>query len=314
MNIKTINKTLIAGLALLTATPVATVSVFAQDSTTTTSSQNSSSNEIVNDKKLTLQGDPIAVQKIKIGKSMQDLNLVKVVYLNPGAVVELSGPYADFGGYVIKSDKLPNKKDKYTYVLNDEGLSQEGDILHHKQPDNEMSPDEPAFNKASKKWASKLNKKQYASINVYSRNYEEMNNYLRGLTKKASKKTLANIKNIDKAMSSYKNPVKTTLYRGLSTDGFKAGLLNGKKIKVGAKYQDKGYMSTSFDMAIAKKYATGVILQIEIPKGKNTGAYIGNISDWKIEKEYLLNHGSEFKITDVQKLGENKLITLKYLK
>ncbi|MBC6499800.1 hypothetical protein H7R52_18730 [Weissella confusa] len=35
---------------------------------------------------------------------------------------------------------------------------------------------------------------------------------------------------------------------------------------------------------------------------------------WKIEKEYLIKHGSQFKVTTVDDLGDNKLVSLKYVK
>lgn len=117
---------------------------------------------------------------------------------------------------------------------------------------------------------------------------------------------------IDSSFKKFKNPKTTTVWRGLSTDGFDAGLKG--KLKVGATYTDKGYMSATFDQEIAKKYATGIVLQIALPKGKSTGAYIGNLSDWKIEKEYLIKHGSQFKVTAVDDLGDNKLVSLKYVK
>ncbi|MBC6499799.1 hypothetical protein H7R52_18725 [Weissella confusa] len=73
-------------------------------------------------------------------------------------------------------------------------------------------------------------------------------------------------------------------WRGLSTDGFDAGLKG--KLKVGATYIDKGYMSATFDQEIAKKYATGIVLQITLPKGKSTGAYIGNLSESNYSKKW----------------------------
>jgi len=38
------------------------------------------------------------------------------------------------------------------------------------------------------------------------------------------------------------------------------------------------------------------------------------LSDWKIEKEYLIKHGSRFKVTGIADLGDNKLVSLKYVK
>ena len=42
------------------------------------------------------------------------------------------------------------------YVVNDEGLSQDGTMLNHKDPETKMSKDEPKFSNYSKKWAKKL--------------------------------------------------------------------------------------------------------------------------------------------------------------
>ncbi|MCT0025807.1 ADP-ribosyltransferase [Weissella confusa] len=285
--------------------------VFADEAVSATSS---STAPIQSDTDLTLAGDAIAVQKLKVGKTMAaGTTLVKIYYMKPGTVLQLSGPYTDFGGYTVTSNELPKiNTDKYVYVVNDEGLSQDGTTLNHKDPETKMSKDEPKFSNYSKKWSKKLSTKEVKAINEYSKNYGDMNNWLRSLDKKASSKTKNEIKLIDSSFKKFKNPKTTTVWRGLSTDGFDAGLKG--KLKVGATYTDKGYMSATFDQEIAKKYATGIVLQIALPKGKSTGAYIGNLSDWKIEKEYLIKHGSQFKVTAVDDLGDNKLVSLKYVK
>jgi hypothetical protein len=286
-----------------------------QADTTTPAVTSAVSLPITNDKTLTLKGDAIAVQKLKLGKTMTDgTTLVKIYYLKAGDKVSLEGPYSDLGGYEVNSSSLPKiNTDRYAYILNDEGLSQSLNTLVHKNPASKISKDEPKFNRYSKVWAKQLNSKQVAAINEYSKNYGDMNNWLRGLDKKASKTTKAEIKQIDQAFKKFKNPKQTTVWRGLSTDGFMAGL-KADKLKVGAVYQDKGYMSTTFDQEIALKYGTGIVLEITLPKGKSTGAYIGNLSDWKIEKEYLIKHGSQFKVTGISDLGDNKLVSLTYVK
>ena len=297
----------IAGL-IGTTTPVAVHADGSQSSqSTTTATVQSNIN-------YTLAGDAIAVQKLRLGKTMTDgTTLVKIYYMKAGETLKLSGPYTDLGGYTVTSTDLPKiDTDKYVYVLNDEGLSQDGLTLNHQDPATKMSKDEPKFSQYSQTWAKHLSKKQVAAIKEYSKNYGDMNIWLRGLDKHASKATKAEIKSIDTAFKRFKNPKATTVWRGLSTDGFKAGLTG--KLRVGATYRDKGYMSATFDQEIAKKYGTGIVLEITLPKGKSTGAYIGNLSDWKIEKEYLIKHGSRFKVTGIADLGDNKLVSLKYVK
>jgi hypothetical protein len=305
-----VKKTSILVAIILAGAAFGNVGVIRADDTTTTAITT-----VQNDTTLTLAGDAIAVQKLKLGKTMSDkTSLVKIYYVKAGATLKLEGPFADLGGYTVAESSALPKIDtaKYAYVLNDEGLSQDGQTLNHKDPATDISKDEPTFDKYSKKWVKKLTKAQVKSIDWYSKNYGDMNNYLRGIDKKASKTTKANIKRVDAAFKSFKNPKQTTVWRGLSTDGFKAGLQGD--LKVGSTYKDKGYMSATFDKEIAKKYAAGVILQITLPKGKSTGAYIGNISSWKIEKEYLIKHGSSFKITAIDDLGDNQLISMSYVK
>jgi hypothetical protein len=297
----------LVGTASVAAAPVVT---FAEEATSGTTGSN-----IQNDVDLTLSGDAIAVQKLKLGKTMTDgTTLQKIIYLKAGTVLQLAGPYSDLGGYAVSSDALPKiNTAKYAYILNDEGLTQDGSALQHQNPATDISKDEPTFSKYSKKWAKKLTTSQVSAINGYSKNYGDMNNWLRGLDKKASKGTKTEIKRIDAAMKRFKNPRATMVWRGLSTEGFEAGLTG--ELKVGATYKDKGYMSATFDQEIAKKYATGVILQISLPKGKSTGAYIGNISSWKIEKEFLIKHGSTFKVTQIDDLGNgNQIVSLTYIK
>ncbi|MDR2660618.1 MAG: ADP-ribosyltransferase [Lactobacillaceae bacterium] len=274
----------------------------------------SNQTNISNNKWLTLKGDPIAVQKMSVKKSMANKKLEKVIYLAEGTQIKLEGPFADLGGYLVESKKFNNKNKNIIYVLNDEGLSEDNnENLVHKNPTQFISKDEPTFNKASLKWDDKLTTKQKQAINFYTRNYADINNYLRKISKNASSKTKNQIKSIDKAFKKFKNPSKTTIYRGLDTKSFLKGI-EGKKLKKNAVYTDLGYMSSTFDRAIAEKYSAGIVLSIQIPKNKNTGAYIGNISDWKIEKEYLIKHNSTFKITSWDKQGSNTLVNLKFIK
>ena len=91
----------------------------------------------------TLAGDAIAVQKLRLAKTMTDgTTLVKIYYMKAGETLKLSGPYTDLGGYTVTSTDLPKiDTEKYVYVLNDEGLSQDGLTLNHQDPATKMSKD-----------------------------------------------------------------------------------------------------------------------------------------------------------------------------
>ncbi|MGY4842240.1 hypothetical protein [Weissella cibaria] len=155
----------IAGL-IGTTTPVA---VHADG---TQSSQSATTATVQSNINYTLAGDAIAVQKLRLGKTMTDgTTLVKIYYMKAGETLKLSGPYTDLGGYTVTSTDLPKiDTDKYVYVLNDEGLSQDGLTLNHQDPATKMSKDEPKFSQYSQTWAKHLSKKQVAAINEYSKN------------------------------------------------------------------------------------------------------------------------------------------------
>lgn len=154
----------IAGL-IGTTTPVAVHADGAQ------SSQSATTATVQSNINYTLAGDAIAVQKLRLGKTMTDgTTLVKIYYMKAGETLKLSGPYTDLGGYTVTSTDLPKiDTDKYVYVLNDEGLSQDGLTLNHQDPATKMSKDEPKFSQYSQTWAKHLSKKQVAAINEYSK-------------------------------------------------------------------------------------------------------------------------------------------------
>ena len=64
----------------------------------------------------------------------------------------------------------------------------------------------------------------------------------------------------------------------------------------------------SIDKDVAKRFAKhsadkGVVVEFHLPKGTN-GAYIGDYSKYKNEKEFVLNRNAKYEIVDK---GKNKV-------
>lgn len=105
----------------------------------------------------------------------------------------------------------------------------------------------------------------------------------------------------------------TKLYRALQQD------LSSDDIdqlsRVGGIYTDKSFVSTSTDLAVAKRFNGGSpILEINVPAGTKyldmDKLFNIQMRRWR-EDEYLLNRGSKFKVTGFD--GENNIIKVDYL-
>lgn len=101
------------------------------------------------------------------------------------------------------------------------------------------------------------------------------------------------IQNLDSAFEETQSPFPYTVYTGLS-DRYSAD-----KIKVGADYIFRGYLSSSLDFNTAIGTFAGedntVVLQIEITKGQKA-IYVDPISENPGETETLLPRGTKVKI------------------
>ena len=119
---------------------------------------------------------------------------------------------------------------------------------------------------------------------------------------------------IDKALRQASMPEDTEVFRG--------GTFSPAQVEnfvPGAKFSDKGYVSTSLSVNTAKSFAdqegTPVIFSIQMPKGSQ-GLAVGSFSDTS-EHEVLLPRGSKFEVTSAS-WGEHdgysyKAVELKYL-
>lgn len=120
-----------------------------------------------------------------------------------------------------------------------------------------------------------------------------MNSYLRGTDNFTSNIIINVINNLNKFEKSPKLKNDYYLYRFVWDDSFI------KKLKVGDKFIDKGFMSTTRDPFYSPglKSNFGLILvKIKIPKSKNIGLLIENFSLFPKEEELLLPPNSEFKL------------------
>ena len=98
-----------------------------------------------------------------------------------------------------------------------------------------------------------------------------------------------------------KEPI--TVYRTCEEDVF-ASLSR----QVGSTFRDDGFTSTT---VLNEKVASGnVKMEINVPAGKGVGAYIGSTLGQPEEHEFLLQRGTEFKVTGVSKSTEGYLIRL----
>lgn len=66
-------------------------------------------------------------------------------------------------------------------------------------------------------------------------------------------------------------------------------------LKPGDMFQDKGFVSTTIKSTL--NWGGGTKLEVRVPKGTK-GIYVAPISEFKSEKELLLNRGTKFRIVE----------------
>jgi SPP1 gp7 family putative phage head morphogenesis protein len=117
-----------------------------------------------------------------------------------------------------------------------------------------------------------LSKEQLKAVAGYQAEgtYDEVNNYLRGKSKKISAENKKLIKTLDDVIDGTSLEYNTTVYRGISDDT--GDFMN---LKIGDTITEKGYSSTSPNPAVAEAFANStviegkpVVLEIELPYGQ----------------------------------------------
>ena len=161
---------------------------------------------------------------------------------------------------------------------------------------------------------ARLTKEELAAIKVYKGNdYDVINRYLREGDMSFGRPVATNPERLQARLAEVTPAIDGTkaaiekapgltqpliVYRGVQSD-FAAELW---KNGIGSEYQDKGFVSTSFDLEITKDFGS-TRLEITLPAGTKGLALDGIIP--RGEAEFLLQSGTKFRITGKDANPEN---------
>lgn len=175
----------------------------------------------------------------------------------------------------------PQSKPEYNYV------NVEGDVLKR-------------IKASSDKWFKKLTGTQQESVRLLTGGsyYHDLNEiaYNKDFNP-SNKEELINMSNVlDESFKKFKLKDDIIAYRGMSKTELKS-LLEGNIFKE--------FKHLSIDKEVAKRFSKmsvdgGVVVKFHLPKGTN-GAYIGDYSQFKNEKEFVLNRNSKYEIVTKNK-------------
>ncbi|WP_165964712.1 ADP-ribosyltransferase [Periweissella cryptocerci] len=251
--------------------------------------------------KLQVTAKTIKVYQVK--KSNQ--KVVKTFKLSKNSVVKVGAKVKALNGHriIIKSKTL---KASQMYV------TPAKQFTYDTKTTNLTAKQHALVLQASHKWAKKLTKPQKKAIYHYtSDGYKDINSYLRNLIP-GTKQVKGEVGKIDRGLNKFAMPLNVTVWRGTSVQSIGYGVKGGQ-IKVGARYSDQAYMSTSFDREIANSFNSDAILKIQLPAGKY-GAAIAPLSDYQSEDEFLVKHGAKMIVTGVDKKKSKTVVTLNFVK
>ena len=144
---------------------------------------------------------------------------------------------------------------------------------------------------------------------------------------KATDETISKIRTLDEIYDGVMpSESEQTLYRGVHIRQNSKYANTLKKIKVGDTLSEDAYLSTTSDYSTAQNFAdgeNGYIFKIKMPKGSKTidiESYRGietfdkNIpSNMKNESEFLLQRGSNLKISSIDRSGKQAIIECEYI-
>lgn len=88
------------------------------------------------------------------------------------------------------------------------------------------------------------------------------------------------------------------VYRGIDKE-FAA------KLRVGASFTDKGFVSTTSDEKMADEWATGAVMKLTVKAGSRA-ASVAKLSKYKAEQEVLLDRGMTYRVTSITKNAAGK--------
>ena len=170
----------------------------------------------------------------------------------------------------------PKPKPEYNYV------NVEGDVLER-------------IRASSDKWFNKLTGTQQESVRLLTGNgyYHDLNKMVYNNNFNPSNRkeleTMANV--LDESFKKFKLKDDIIAYRGMSREEFNKLIFND---------EFKEFKHLTIDEKVAEQFAKrsiddGVVVKFYLPKGTN-GAYIGDYSQFKNEKEFVLNRNTKYKV------------------
>ena len=178
----------------------------------------------------------------------------------------------------------PTSKPEYNYV------NVEGDILKR-------------IKASSDRWFKKLTGTQQESVRLLTggKYYHDLNEMVYNKSfNPSNREELVNMANVlDESFKKFKLEDDIIAYRGMSKKEFN-NLIKGDTFNE--------FKHLSIDKEVAKRFAkrgndNGVVVKFHLPKGTN-GAYIGDYSQFKNEKEFVLNRNAKYEIVEK---GKNKV-------
>ena len=183
-----------------------------------------------------------------------------------------------------EKDIEPKAKPEYNYV------NVEGDVLER-------------IRASSDKWFNNLTGPQQESVRALTGGsyYHDLNEMVYNKAFNPSNRNeLENMANVlDESFKKFELEDDIIAYRGMSRKEFN-NLIKGNTFNE--------FKHLSIDKDVAKRFAKhsadkGVVVEFHLPKGTN-GAYIGDYSKYKNEKEFVLNRNAKYEIVDK---GKNKV-------
>lgn len=169
-------------------------------------------------------------------------------------------------------------------------------------------------------WKSKITKDEEESVKKYTGfMFREMNEHMRGINT-GSSRVVELVENCTNALNKAKTEEELIVRRGVSCTGF-AGMVGERDLAkklgdrgnvwmeqnlenlVGRIGSDKGFLSTSPHEKGG--FFKDIDLRIEVPKGAKA-VYVDEISEFKSEKEIIIQKGYNYLITDVVKRSREK--------
>lgn len=203
-------------------------------------------------------------------------------------------------------DKVKEYREQLNSFEENNGLELKG-IEHQSKPEyNYVNVEGDALKRikaSSDRWFKKLTRTQQESVRLLTggKYYHDLNETVYNKSfNPSNREELVNMANVlDESFKKFKLEDDIIAYRGMSKKEFN-NLIKGDTFNE--------FKHLSIDKEVAKRFAkrgndNGVVVKFHLPKGTN-GAYIGDYSQFKNEKEFVLNRNAKYEIVEK---GKNKV-------